>query len=107
ISTDGTIRGRYSNGVTRILGQIPVATFRNPAGLEKVGNNLFVTSANSGEFDGIGSTGRIMGGALEMSNVDLSQEFTEMITTQRGFQANSRTITVSDEMLNELVNLKR
>ncbi|MCL2709222.1 MAG: flagellar hook-basal body complex protein, partial [Defluviitaleaceae bacterium] len=107
IGGDGKITGRYSNGETRLLGQIPVAKFRNPAGLEKVGSNLYVETANSGQFDGTGDTGDIMGGALEMSNVDLSQEFTEMITTQRGFQANSRVITVSDDMLAELVNLKR
>ncbi|MCL2707486.1 MAG: flagellar hook-basal body complex protein [Defluviitaleaceae bacterium] len=107
IGPDGTITGRYSNGVTRPLGQIPVAQFRNPAGLEKVGSNLFAVTNNSGQFDGVGDVGDILGGALEMSNVDLSQEFTEMITTQRGFQANSRVITVSDDMLAELVNLKR
>lgn len=112
IGTDGKITGRYSNGELRLLGQIPVAKFANPAGLEKVGDNLFVATANSGEFDGIGEEvqsggGKMMGGVLEMSNVDLSAEFTEMITTQRGFQANSRIITVSDDMLQELVNLKR
>jgi flagellar hook protein FlgE len=107
VATDGKITGRYSNGQTKLLGQIAVAVFQNPAGLEKVGSNLFVVTANSGPWNGVGETGEIMGGALEMSNVDLAQEFTEMITTQRGFQANSRTITVSDEMLQELVNLKR
>jgi flagellar hook protein FlgE len=107
VGTDGKITGRYTNGKTRLLGQIPLAQFINPAGLEKVGNNLYVTSNNSGQFDGAGETGTIMGGVLEMSNVDLSSEFTEMITTQRGFQANSRIITVSDDMLQELVNLKR
>jgi len=112
IGTDGKITGRYSNGKTQILGQIALAQFKNPAGLEKVGNNLFLSTTNSGEFDGIGveptSGGTsLLGGVLEMSNVDLSSEFTEMITTQRGFQANSRVITTSDDMLQELVNLKR
>ena len=112
IGTDGIIMGRYSNDEMRPLGQIPIARFANPGGLEKVGNNLFIATSNSGDFDGIGEDiaaagGRMMGGVLEMSNVDLSNEFTEMITTQRGFQANSRIITTSDDMLQELVNLRR
>ena len=107
IGPDGIITGRYSNGATRPLGQIPLANFLNPAGLERVGNNLWVTSANSGQFDGVGNIGDLLPGTLEMSNVDLSNEFTEMIVTQRGFQANSRIITTSDEMLMELVNLRR
>jgi flagellar hook-basal body protein len=104
---DGTIMGMFTNGVMRVLGQVPVAMFRNPAGLERMGNNLWAATANSGDFDGIGTIGDIIGGALEMSNVDLAQEFTEMITTQRGFQASSRLISVSDEMIQELVNLRR
>jgi flagellar hook protein FlgE len=107
IGADGTIMGRYSNGRDRILGQIPLAFFTNPAGLERVGNSFWRETANSGAFDGIGQVGAMQGGALEGSNVDLANEFTEMITTQRGFQAASRTITVSDEMLQELVNLRR
>jgi flagellar hook protein FlgE len=107
VGMDGKITGRYSNGETRLLAQIPLAKFQNPAGLIKMGGNLFSLTPNSGDFDGIGLEGEIMGGVLEMSNVDLSQEFTEMITTQRGFQANSRVISTSDEMLQELVNLKR
>ncbi len=112
IGTDGIITGRYSNGTTRPLNQIPVARFKNPAGLEKIGDNLYVSTSNSGDFDGVGEDvqgggGRMMGGVLEMANVDLAAEFTDMITTQRGFQANSRIITTSDEMLNELVNIKR
>ena len=94
-----------------LFGQIALATFANPAGLESVGNSMYRESLNSGEFDGIGvdpSTVKgITTGALEMSNVDLANEFTTMITTQRGFQANSRIITTSDTMLEELVNLKR
>ncbi|MCL1999419.1 MAG: flagellar hook protein FlgE [Turicibacter sp.] len=104
---DGTITGRYSNGVTRTLGQIALAMFMNPAGLQRAGNNLWLPTANSGWFDGVGEVGDMMPGTLEMSNVDLSSEFTEMIITQRGFQANSRVITTSDEMIAELVNLRR
>lgn len=112
IGGDGVITGTYSNGHTEKLAQIAIAQFKNPAGLEKVGNSLFVTTNNSGDFDGIGvppGTGgsSLLSGSLEMANVDLASEFTEMITTQRGFQANSRVITTSDDMLQELVNLKR
>ncbi len=112
IGQDGKIYGQYSNGKTKPIAMIPIAIFPNPAGLEKVGGNLFIATANSGAFDGIGyevgqGGGNMMGGTLEMSNVDLATEFTDMITTQRGFQANSRTITTSDEILQELVNLKR
>jgi flagellar hook protein FlgE len=107
VGADGSIMGRYSNGRDRVLGQIPLAFFSNPAGLERVGNSFWRASANSGPFDGVGLVGQMIGGALEGSNVDLANEFTEMITTQRGFQAASRTITVSDEMLQELVNLRR
>lgn len=107
VGNDGIITASYSNGELRPVAQIPLAAFSNPAGLEKAGDNLFVASTNSGEFDGIGEAGTFNTGVLEMSNVDLSQEFTDMITTQRGFQANSRIISVSDEMLQELTNLKR
>ena len=112
IQTDGMIYATYDNGQTQLLGQIAVAEFANASGLEKQGDNLYSATLNSGEFDGIGvnitaNGGYMNTGVLEMSNVDLSAEFTEMITTQRGFQANSRIITVSDTMLEELVNLKR
>lgn len=112
VQTDGKIYASYDNGTTRLLGQIAVASFANPSGLEKVGENLYSATQNSGLFDGIGQdvtsdAGSMSTGVLEMSNVDLSAEFTEMITTQRGFQANSRIITVSDSMLEELTNLKR
>lgn len=113
IQQDGKIYGSYDNGTSKLLGQIAVATFPNASGLEKIGDNLYDTTQNSGTFDGIGKDitaggeGSMKTGVLEMSNVDLSQEFTEMITTQRGFQANSRIITVSDTMLEELINLKR
>lgn len=113
IAQDGKIRASYDNGMTKILGQIAVAKFANAAGLSKAGNNLYSATMNSGEFDGIGQDitadgeGSMESGVLEMSNVDLAGEFTEMITTQRGFQANSRIITTSDTLLEELVNLKR
>lgn len=112
IQTNGMIYASYDNGMNRLLGQIAVAEFANPSGLEKMGENLYQATLNSGQFDGIGvdisaNGGSMNTGVLEMSNVDLSQEFTEMITTQRGFQANSRIITVSDTLLEELVNLKR
>jgi flagellar hook protein FlgE len=112
ISKDGVITASYDNGQSKCLGQIATAVFANPSGLEKQGDNLYSATMNSGAFDGTGvditaNGGYMQTGVLEMSNVDLSQEFTEMITTQRGFQANSRIITVSDTMLEELTNLKR
>ena len=112
VDTNGKIYGSYDNGNTILLGQIAVAQFANAMGLEKVGDNCYTTTLNSGEFDGIGvditaGGGTMSTGMLEMSNVDLSSEFTEMITTQRGFLANSRLITVSDTLLEELINLKR
>lgn len=113
ISQNGEIYASYDNGMSKLLGQIAVAGFANASGLEKQGDNLYSATQNSGDFNGVGKditsdgTGSITTGALEMSNVDLSSEFTEMITTQRGFQANSRIITVSDTLLEELTNLKR
>ncbi len=112
IQKDGMIYASYDNGQRKLLGQISTATFANPSGLAKEGDNLYSATLNSGDFDGIGDDitvggGRMESGVLEMSNVDLSAEFTEMITTQRGFQANSRIITVSDTLLEELTNLKR
>lgn len=112
IQKDGMIYASYDNGMTKLLGQIATAAFANASGLEKEGDNLYSATLNSGEFDGIGvditaGGGYMSPGQLEMSNVDLSSEFTEMITTQRGFQANSRIITVSDSLLEELTNLKR
>ena len=112
VDNSGKIFGTYDNGNTELLGQIAVAQFANASGLEKVGDNCYKTTLNSGEFDGVGveisADGSSMtSGELEMSNVDLSNEFTQMIITQRGFQANSRIITVSDTLLEELVNLKR
>lgn len=112
IDSKGYVLGTYSNGSKKVLAQIAVTTFANPSGLEAVGDSMFAASRNSGEFNGVGSDigttgGSFTVGALEMSNVDLAAEFTTMITTQRGFQANSRIITTSDSMLEELVNLKR
>ncbi len=112
VQKDGMIYASYDNGMTKLLGQIATAKFANASGLEKKGDNLYSATLNSGEFDGIGvdvtaGGGYLSTGVLEMSNVDLSQEFTDMITTQRGFQANSRIITVSDTLLEELTNLKR
>ncbi len=112
IQDNGMIYATYDSGMTKLLGQIATAMFANASGLEKSGDNLYSATLNSGEFDGIGvditaDGGYMTNGQLEMSNVDLSSEFTEMITTQRGFQANSRIITVSDTLLEELTNLKR
>ena len=112
VSDDGKIYGSYDNGNTVLLCQIAVAQFANASGLEKIGDNCYQSTLNSGEFDGIGveisaDGGSISSGELEMSNVDLSSQFTDMIVTQRGFQANSRVITTSDTLLEELINLKR
>lgn len=112
VGQDGRLTATYDNGQSKLLGQIAVANFANAAGLSKEGENLYSATMNSGEFDGVGDDitatgGKMNSGVLEMSNVDLSAEFTEMITTQRGFQANSRIITTSDTLLEELVNLKR
>lgn len=112
IQKDGKIYAFYDNGQKRLLGQIAVANFANASGLSKEGDNLYSATQNSGDFNGVGEDitadgGYMNSGVLEMSNVDLSAEFTEMITTQRGFQANSRIITVSDTLLEELTNLKR
>lgn len=111
IATDGTVTVNYSNGMTRDIAQIAVATFGNAMGLENAGDNLYEESQSSGEASIVdiaaSGTGYMTSGVLEMSNVDLAQEFTDMITTQRGFQANSRIITTSDSILEELVNLKR
>lgn len=111
IDTSGIITGVYSNGLNQALAQVALANFDNPAGLVRTANNMYLESNNSGVHKygeaGTGGRGTIAPGSLEMSNVDLSQEFTNMIITQRGFQANSRVITTSDEMLQELASLKR
>lgn len=111
IATDGMVNGIFSNGQSKRFGQIATAVFSNPPGLVKKGGSLFAESNNSGEPQinkpGAGANGLLKPGNLEMSGVDLGVEFTNMITTQRGFQANSRTISTTDQMLEELVNLKR
>lgn len=108
---DGTVTGRFSNGESEVLGAVAVATFDNPGGLEREGESMYAATVNSGEpivgLPAQGGVGTITPGALEMSNVDLAQEFTNLIIAQRGFQANSRTITTSDELLQELVQMKR
>ncbi|WP_158867173.1 flagellar hook protein FlgE [Leifsonia sp. AG29] len=111
LDKDGTITGLFSNGDKQAVGRIALATFVNPGGLEKAGGSTYRATVNSGTAqlggpgeDGLGS---LQGGSLEMSNVDLSQEFTNLIVAQRGFQANARIITTSDEVLQELTNLKR
>ena len=110
IQTDGKVVSSYDNGDTLIIGQIAVAQFANAAGLEKVGDNLFASTLNSGQanVNDVTAFGDNMStGVLEMSNVDLATEFTNMIVTQRGYQANSRVITTSDTMIEELLSLKR
>ena len=111
VAQDGLISGVFSNGRNQALGQIALAAFGNPSGLEKAGSSLYTSSVNSGEpvigVAGEGGRGTLSGGTLEMSNVDLAAEFTNLIVAQRGFQANSRIISASDEILQDLVNLKR
>ena len=111
VGSDGTITGFFSNGTSQTLGQLELATFNNPSGLLQVGQNHFQQSAASGVANvgnpGSGGRGILTPGALEASNVDLAKEFTNMILAQTGFQANARTITASDQLLQELVNLRR
>ncbi|MBL8995743.1 MAG: flagellar hook protein FlgE [Gemmatimonadales bacterium] len=111
IDRTGTIVGSFTNGTTQPLGQIVLSDFNNPGGLMRVGDNMYSTSGNSGSpvygFALEGAQSEIVSGALEMSNVDLAQEFTSMIVAERGYQANSRVITTSDRLLEELVNMKR
>ena len=111
IDQSGVIMGVFSNGNNRVLGQVALATFLNPGGLEKQGENVYAVTPNSGiariDPAGIAGKGKIMAGNLEMSNVDLAEQFTDMIVTQRGFQANARTTQTADQMLQELLTLKR
>jgi flagellar hook protein FlgE len=111
IGSDGIVQGVFSDGVQRPMVRLAIADFNNVMGLERVGETMFRESANSGVAQlgvtGQGSRGTLMGGALEMSNVDLSAEFTNLILAQRGFQASSRVITTSDQVLEDLVNIKR
>jgi flagellar hook protein FlgE len=111
IGSDGKIRGVYSDSIQRELGIVALADFANPMGLEKVGETSFRESANSGDVElgtaGQGRRGTLLAGSVEMSNVDLAAEFTNLILAQRGFQASSRVITTSDSVLEDLVNIKR
>lgn len=111
IDNNGLIIASFTNGLTAPLGQIALATFNNPEGLSATGNSMYALSPNSGTpqigISGVGGRGSINSGALEMSNVDLAEEFTNMIIAQRGFQANSRSITTADAILNEIINIKR
>ena len=111
IDGSGIITGLFSNGTTRTLGQVALATFTNQGGLEKAGDNTFRTSNNSGMANigpsGIAGKGKMIAGTLEMSNVDMADQFVDMIVTQRGFQANSKTIQTADQLLQELLTLKR
>lgn len=111
IDASGIITGVYSNGTTRSIGQIAMASFTNQGGLEKAGNNTYMASNNSGlaniSTSGIAGKGTMLSGALEMSNVDLTEQMTDMIVTQRGFQANSKTIQTADTLLDTVLNLKR
>jgi flagellar hook protein FlgE len=111
IGADGVVTGVFTNGHNRPVGQIALANFSNPAGLESVGGSMFRETVNSGLAQvgsaNSGGRGTLAGSTLEMSNVDLAREFTNLIVAERGFQANSKVITASDEMLQDLVNLKR
>ena len=111
IDSSGIITGVYSNGTNRTIGQIALATFANQGGLEKAGDNTYVESNNSGMANigtsGIAGKGSMLAGALEMSNVDLTEQFTDMIVTQRGFQASSKTIQTADTLLDTVMSLKR
>ena len=111
IGADGVVTGIYADGTKKPLFQLALANFANPEGLEKVGDTSFRATTNSGTVQlgapGTGRRGDLIGGSLEMSNVDLAQEFTNLIIAQRGFQATSRVITTSDQVLEELVNIKR
>jgi flagellar hook protein FlgE len=111
IDSSGIITGVYSNGSTRSIAQVAMASFPNQGGLEKTGDNTFRVSNNSGIANigpsGVAGKGKIVAGALEMSNVDMADQFVDMIVTQRGFQANSKTIQTADQLLQELLTLKR
>lgn len=111
IDSSGIITGVYSNGTNRTIGQIAMATFANDRGLEKAGDNTYVESNNSGMArigeSGVAGKGSLMAGALEMSNVDLSEQLTDMIVTQRGFQSNAKTIQTADTLLETVLGLKR
>ncbi|MBI5364919.1 MAG: flagellar hook-basal body complex protein, partial [Planctomycetes bacterium] len=109
VDADGKILGLYTNGKTQELGQMGIANFVNPEGLQMVGNNLFAQSVNSGAANlgvaQVGGAGSVVGGSLENSNVDTAEQFVALIQAQRGFQANARVITAENEVLRDTVNL--
>ncbi|MEN6411724.1 MAG: flagellar hook-basal body complex protein [Veillonellales bacterium] len=109
IATDGTISAKYSNGKTKSIGQIALAVFENPSGLEKAGDNFYTTSTSSGSYStvvaGEGGSGTMTSYALELSNVDLASQFSQMMTSQRAYQANAKVITTGSEMLQSLINM--
>ena len=111
IDSSGVITGVYSNGSVRTLGQIAMASFTNDRGLEKAGDNTYTESNNSGQAmigeSGVAGKGKLLSGALEMSNVDLAEQLTDMIVTQRGFESNAKTIQTTDSMLETILSLKR
>ncbi|HET9143763.1 flagellar hook-basal body complex protein [Actinophytocola sp.] len=111
VASDGTLTGLQANGTSAVIGQLAVANFANPGGLEKAGGSLYRETINSGAAQigtaGQNGTGEVVSNALEMSNVDLASELTGLIIAQRGFQANSKVISTSDELLQDLMNLKR
>ncbi len=111
ISPDGTIFGSFSNGEQSELGQVAMADFASPGGLDRMGGSLWKATRQSGEAlvgtPNDGSNGSLVSGALEASNVDMAYEFVKLIAFQRGFQASSKSITTGDQMLTEVINLKR
>jgi flagellar hook protein FlgE len=111
VDESGVFTGLYSNGEQQAIAQLYLANFNNPGGLYDMGGGLFIESPNSGPAGiaaaNAGANGKIVQGTLEMSNVDLAEEFTNMVITQRAFQANARVISTSEELLTELLNLKR
>jgi flagellar hook protein FlgE len=111
INTDGVISGSFTNGQSRNVAQVALAKFTSPEGLVKLGGNLFTESPSSGQpligEPNTAGRGKLLSATLELSNVDLASEFVAMIAAQRGFQANSKVVSTTDEIMNELVNLKR
>jgi flagellar hook protein FlgE len=109
VDGDGSIIGLYTNGQSQTLGAIGIATFSNPEGLTQYGDNLFTQSTNSGNAvlssGNLGAAGSVVGGALENSNIDTAEQFVNLIEAQRGFQANSRVITVQNEVMRDMVNI--
>ena len=110
IENSGQVIAQFTNGDTRTIAQLAMATFKNPTGLEKAGGNSYLETASSGNVtidSALNSNSSIVSGALEMSNVDLANEFTDMIVSQRGFQASTKVVSTTDQILEEAINLKR